>query len=56
MSTVERRYRKIKLGFVRYMFNTRNGLLRAIFWRMCGEIRHGRWMRQLGEYMGVRGS
>ena len=51
-STVEGRDRKIKLGFGRYMFKTRNGLLRAIFQRMCGEIRSERWMRQLREYMG----
>ena len=51
-STVEGRDRKIKQGFGRYMFQTRNRLLRAIFRRMCGEIRPGRWMRQLGECMG----
>ena len=49
VSTVERRDRKIKLGFGRYMFKTRNRLLRAIFRRMCGESIPERWMR---EYMG----
>ena len=51
-STVEGRDREIKLGFMRYMFKTRNGLLIAIFRRMCGESRPGKWMRQLREYMG----
>ena len=37
------------------MFKSRNGLLRAIFRRMCGEIRPDRWMRQLREYMGELG-
>ena len=54
-STVEGRDRKIKLGFGLYMFKTGNGLLRAIFRRMCEEIRPGRWMRQLREYMGELG-
>ena len=36
-STVEERDRKIKLGFERYIFKTGNGLLKAIFQRMCGE-------------------
>ena len=40
-STVEGRDRKIKMGFGRYMFKTRKGLLRAIFRKMCGEIRPG---------------
>ena len=31
------------------MFKTRNGLLRAIFRKMCGEIKPGRWMSQLRE-------
>ena len=51
-STVEWRNRKIKLGFGRYMFKTGNELLKAIFRRICGESRPGRWMRQLREYMG----
>ena len=38
------------------MFKTENGLLRAIFRRMCGESRPGRWMRQLREYMGELGT
>ena len=50
-STVEGRDRKIKLKFGRYMFKTRNGLLRAIYRRMCGESRPERWMRQLRKYM-----
>ena len=48
-SIVEGRDRKIKLGFGRYMLKTKNWLLRAIFRRVYGEIRPGRWMRQ---YMG----
>ena len=51
-STVEGRDRKIKLEFGRYMFKTRNGILKAICRRMCGESKPGRWMRQLVEYMG----
>ena len=47
--TVEGRDRKIKLGFRRYMFKTGNGLMKAIFQRMCGERRPERWVR---EYMG----
>ena len=54
-STMEGRDRKIKLEFGRYMFKTKNGLLRAIFRRMCGESRPGRWMRQLMKYMGELG-
>ena len=44
-STVEGRDRKIKLEFGRYMFKTRNGILKAICRRMCGESKPGRWMR-----------
>ena len=51
-STVEGRDRKIRLGFWRYMFKTRNRLFRAMFQRKCGEIRPVRWMKQLREYMG----
>ena len=41
-SAVEGRDKNIKLGFKRYIFKTGNGLLKAIFQRMCGERRPGK--------------
>ena len=51
-SAVKGRDSKIKLRFGRFKFKTGDRLLKAIFQRMCGESRPGRWVRQLREHMG----
>ena len=50
-SMVEEKDRKIMLRFGLYMFKTENGLLKALFQRMCGERIPGSWVRQLRVYM-----